>query len=197
LEMKQKLEQEGISIKYIDIGGGLGIQYQDKMPTKPEDYAHQLKEKIKDQGVTLILEPGRSLVGNAAMLLTRVQYIKRSEGHTFVIVDAGMNDLARPAIYDAYHEIIPVELREAQTESADVVGPVCESSDVFGKQRTLPESKAGDNLAICSAGAYGCAMASHYNGRIKPAELMVDGEDITVIRERESYDDLCRNQVLD
>ncbi len=197
LEIKKQLEQEDISIKYLDIGGGLGIQYEYKAPTRPEDYAHQLKEKIKDKGVTLILEPGRSLVGNAAMLLCRVQYVKRSDDRTFLVVDAGMNGLARPAIYDAYHAIIPVQHRDGQMEQADIVGPVCESSDVFGKQRSLPASETGDLLAICSAGAYGFAMASHYNGRIKPAEVMVDGDTMAVIRERETYDDLCRNQVLD
>lgn len=197
LELRQTLIGKGIEIPYLDIGGGLGIQYKDESPTLPEEYAQKLYEKIRDAGVTLIVEPGRSIVGNAGILICRVQYVKRNDEHAFVVVDAGMNDLARPAIYGAFHQIVPVIAGSDAGENVHVVGPICESSDVFGRDRHLPICNTGDLLAICSAGAYGFAMASHYNGRIKPAEVMVEDTHHRLVRKRETYEDLCRHQILE
>ena len=163
--MRNTLKEKGIEIEYVDIGGGLGIRYQDEEPALPEDYAARLKEKVKDSGITLIVEPGRSIVGNAGILVSQVQYVKRTEDRTFVVIDAGMNDLARPAIYGAYHRIVPVQLNSDEREVVDVVVPICESSDVCCRHRDLPPLANGNLLAICSAGAYGFSMASHYNGK--------------------------------
>lgn len=195
LELRDRLQARGISIPYVDIGGGLGIRYENESPITTQEYGQRLKEKIAESGATLIIEPGRSIMGNAAVLLCEVQYVKRTVDRTFVVVNAAMNDLARPAIYGAYHHIIPVNLNNRSVEKVDVVGPICESSDVFGKDRELPTCESGDLLAICSAGAYGYAMASYYNGRVRPAEVLVDGDAHRLIRRRETYEDLIRNQI--
>jgi diaminopimelate decarboxylase len=188
------LANKGIALKYIDLGGGLGINYNDENPETAEEYGKKLKEKFADTGATLVIEPGRSVVGNAGVLITKVTYVKRSADKVFVVVDAGMNDLARPAIYEAFHAIAPVKAAGGQ-ETVDVVGPICESSDVFGKGRELPVCHSGDLLAVCSAGAYGFSMASYYNGRVRPAEVLVDGDAHRLIRKRETLDDLIRNQI--
>ncbi len=197
LEFRQSLQNKGLAIPYLDLGGGLGIQYENHVPETPSEYSRKLRQRVKDSGVTLILEPGRSIVGNAGILLTKVTYVKKNDDKIFVVVDAGMNSLARPAIYGAYHHIVPVDLRDGAPQPVDVVGPICESSDVFGKNRSLPPCRPGDLLAICSAGAYGYSMASNYNGQLRPAEVLVDGHHGRLIRRRETLDDLLRNQVLD
>lgn len=196
LEFRAELIEKGFDIAYLDLGGGLGIQYENQAPETPNEYASKIKQRIKDSGATLILEPGRSLIGNACLLLTRVTYVKKNEDKTFVVVDVGMNSLARPAIYGAYHDIVPARVREGKLQTVDVVGPICESSDVFGKDRKLPPCKPGDILAICSAGAYGFSMSSNYNGQLRPAEVLVDEWGCCLIRQRETYDDLLRGQLL-
>ena len=195
LALHKELREKGITAKYIDIGGGLGIKYKDEDPESSTEYARKLKDRFASSHATLILEPGRSLVGNAGVLLTRVTYIKRTPVKTFYVVDAGMNDLARPAIYGAHHSIVPVQCSD-EAHAVDVVGPICESSDVFGKERQLPACKEGDFLAICSAGAYGFSMSSHYNGRVRPCEILVNGNEYKLVRKRESLDELWRNQII-
>lgn len=195
MNLRQRLEEKGLSLPYVDIGGGLGIRYEQEAPKPAREYAEELKAKVENSGATLILEPGRSILGNAALLITEVQYVKRNPDRTFLVVDAAMNDLARPAIYGAFHEIVPVQEKPVSNEPVDVVGPICETSDTFGKERRLPECGRGDLLGICSAGAYGFAMASFYNGRVRCAEVLVEGDQHRLIRKRETMEDLLRNQV--
>ncbi|MBI4184867.1 MAG: diaminopimelate decarboxylase [Proteobacteria bacterium] len=182
----RRLRAAGLAIRRLDLGGGLGIRYRDEQPPTPEAYAALVAETVGGLGCELIFEPGRLLVGNAGVLLTRVLYVKRTASHRFVIVDAGMNDLIRPALYDAWHEIVPV--REpapgAGLAPAEVVGPVCETGDTFARARALPEVAAGDLLAIRSAGAYGAVMASAYNSRPLVPEVLVRGADFAVVRPR-------------
>ena len=191
----KELKESGIDIKYIDAGGGLGIRYDDEEPPHPKELGNVLLPLIKDTGCTLILEPGRVLTGNAGMLLTKVLYLKTGEVKNFVIVDAGMNDLIRPSLYEAHHEILPVEKRAGESFTADVVGPICESGDFLAKDRELMKPETGDLLAVMSAGAYGFTMSSNYNSRPRVAEVMVDGDSYTVIRKRESYEDLIRGEL--
>ncbi len=189
-----KLKESGIDIKYIDAGGGLGIRYGEETPPHPKELGDVLLPLIKDTGCTLILEPGRVLVGNAGTLVTKVLYLKTGEVKNFVIVDAGMNDLIRPSLYEAHHEIQPVEKQSGESFKADVVGPICESGDFLAKDRELMKPAPGDLLAVMSAGAYGFTMSSNYNSRPRVAEVMVDGDTYTVIRRRESYEDLIRGE---
>ncbi len=182
-----KLAQAGISLRYLDLGGGLGIVYGQEEPPPPQDYARALVKELGDLKVTLILEPGRVLVGNAGILVTKVLYFKETPTKKFIIVDAGMNDLLRPAFYDAYHEIIPVTLKNRPQIVADVVGPICETGDFFARDRELPLVKPGELLAIMSAGAYGFVMSSNYNSRPRPPEILVNGDQFHVIRRRETY----------
>lgn len=196
LDFKGQLKAKNIEINYLDVGGGLGIQYENENQETPNQYASKLKDRLKDEDVTIVVEPGRSIVGNAGVLVTQISYVKRTDDRIFVVVDAGMNDLARPAIYTAFHEIVPVTGADQPMETVDVVGPICESSDVFGKQRKLPACERGKLLAVCSAGAYGFAMASYYNGRVRPAEVLVDGSNHKLIRNRETHEDLWRNQIF-
>jgi len=191
----KELKESGIDIKYIDAGGGLGIRYDDEEPPHPKELGNVLLPLIKDTGCTLILEPGRVLTGNAGMLLTKVLYLKTGEVKNFVIVDAGMNDLIRPSLYEAYHEILPVEKRAGESFTADVVGPICESGDFLAKDRELMKPETGDLLAVMSAGAYGFTMSSNYNSRPRVAEVMVDGDTYTIIRKRETYEDLIRGEL--
>ena len=180
----------GIELKYLDIGGGLGIVYLEEKPPHPQEYAKALIKEIKDIDATLILEPGRVIVGNAGILVTKVLYTKQNQYKKFVIVDAGMNDLIRPAFYQAYHEIIPVEKINGKKEIVDVVGPICESGDFFAKDRELPILKRGDLLAIMSAGAYGFVMSSNYNSRPRASEVLVKDQSFFIIRRKETYTDL-------
>jgi len=190
-----ELRKEGHMITTLDLGGGLGIPYDSNQsePPLPHAYAEMVKEHTQGVNCQLIFEPGRLIVGNAGILVTKVLYLKHASDRVFVIVDAGMNDLMRPALYDSYHDIIPVRVQEnAKTELVDVVGPVCESSDIFAEKRLLKLPAQGDLLAMRSAGAYGASMASTYNARSLPMEIMVRGKEFFVIRERETYEDLTR-----
>lgn len=179
------LARDGIALEHIDVGGGLGIRYRDETPPPPRAYIDALLARLHERPQKLIFEPGRNLVGNAGLLLTRVEYLKRGDAKNFAIVDAAMNDLIRPALYDAHHEIVPVTPGRAEAVTYDVVGPVCESGDFLGRDRTLAVAE-GDLLAVLSAGAYGMAQASNYNSRGRAAEVMVDGADLHLVRERES-----------
>jgi len=193
VELIQRLRERDFDIQYLDFGGGLGITYESEEPPDPTEYARAIREIAGDLGVTYILEPGRVLVGNAAVMVTRVLYTKEAEKH-FVIVDAGMNDLTRPAMYDAYHRIVPVVEKNGEIITADIVGPICESSDYLAKQRDIPRMVRDDLLAVESAGAYSFSMASNYNSRPRCAEVMVDGDKVRVVRKRETYKDLIRGE---
>jgi len=190
------LRAEGLDIKYLDMGGGLGITYDSEAPPHPSKYGEAIIEATKGLGVTLIFEPGRSMAGNAGVLATTVLYTKEGTEKNFIIVDAAMNDLARPSLYGSYHAIKAVKKMTAKEVTADVVGPICESSDFLAKDRLLPEVTQGDCLAVMSAGAYGFSMSSNYNTRARAAEVMVNGTEFTVIRKRETVEDLLRNEVL-
>src|SRR5713101_696664 len=186
------LRESGVALRYLDLGGGLGIPYQEE-PPPPSEYAAALLGPLRGLGLKLIIEPGRVLVGNAGALVTRVLYLKETDVKRFVVIDGAMNDLIRPVLYEAYHRILPVERRaSAPVVTADVVGPVCESGDFFAREREMPEPRDGDLLAVMSAGAYGFVMASNYNSRPRAPEIMVDGAEAHVVRERESFEDLVR-----
>ena len=187
-EFVKKLREQGTELKYFDIGGGLAIVYKDEEPATPAELVKEVLPIISELGMTFVCEMGRYMVGNAAMLVTKVEYVKENPDKTFVIVDAAMNDLIRPALYEAYHEIAAVE-DKAETFVCDVVGPVCESADFFRKDMTLPKVGEGDLLAVCSAGAYGFTMSSNYNSRNRAAEVLVEGDEMTLIRRRETYED--------
>jgi len=199
VRLVRELEKEGIGLRYLDIGGGLGISYREaeKAPT-PGEFAGRLKPLIKELKCKIILEPGRAIVGSAGILITKVLYVKKTSKKNFVIVDGAMNDLIRPSLYDAYHEIIPVQkLRTPSSElrtTVDIVGPVCESGDYFAKDRELAEVKSGDLLAILDTGAYGFSMSSNYNARPKVAEILVEKDKYCIIRKREGYSDLIREE---
>ena len=195
-ELVEALREDGIALRYLDVGGGLGIRYHEESPPPPGDYVHTLKPFLQRAGLTVMLEPGRSLVGNAGVLLTRVIYRKATEGRRFVIVDAAMNDLIRPALYNAHHEIRPVAepAPGAPLDVVDVVGPVCESGDFLAKERPMPPVEAGALLALLSGGAYGFAMASNYNARPRAAEVLVHNDRFQVVRRRETYEDLIAGE---
>lgn len=196
LALLDKLHAEGIEIKHIDIGGGLGIRYRDEQPPLPADYAQAINAQLLGKDYQVILEPGRAIAGNAGILVTRVEHLKHNSERHFAIVDAAMNDLMRPALYDAWQEIIPLSPREdAPCLDYDVVGPVCETGDFLGKQRPLKLNE-GDLLAIRSAGAYGFSMSSNYNTRPRAAEVMVDGDQYFLIRERETVAELFAGEHL-
>jgi diaminopimelate decarboxylase len=190
------LQKEGARIRYLDLGGGLGITYNDEMPPRPEEYARAILEGLAGLDVTLILEPGRVIVGNAGILVTEVQYLKETDEKKFVIVDGGMNDLIRPALYGSYQAIQPVMQNSREKIVADVVGPICESGDFFAKDREIARPERGDLLAVMSAGAYGFTMASNYNSHPKPPEVLVDGDQYYVIRARETLEDLIRGETI-
>lgn len=188
LLLVDQLKEDGIEIRHLDLGGGLGVRYQDETPPSPAEYVEALLEKLGDREFELIFEPGRAIAANAGILLTRVEYLKEGEEKNFAIVDAAMNDLLRPALYDAWQGIIPASIKEdGSNKTWDVVGPVCETGDFLGKDREL-NLTAGDLLAVTSAGAYGFAMASNYNSRNRPAEVIVDGAERHLVRQRESYE---------
>ena len=190
LALVSKLNETGIQLQHIDIGGGLGIRYRQETPPEPEAYVQALNQVLGNLPYEIILEPGRAIVGNAGILLTRVEYLKNTAAKNFAIVDAAMNDLIRPVLYDAWQEILPVQPRTEQIEQVyDIVGPICETSDFLGKDRLLA-LQTGDLLAIRSAGAYGFVMSSNYNSRPRVAEIMVDGKQMAVVRRHETLEDL-------
>ncbi|NTV13640.1 MAG: diaminopimelate decarboxylase [Desulfobulbaceae bacterium] len=191
-----RLQSEGITVSHLDLGGGLGIQYRDEEPPHPEAYAQAIQAELAGLDCTLILEPGRVIVGNAGALITRVHYTKQGPTKKFVIVDAGMNDLARPSLYGAYHAIRPVHDKGGGLEVADVVGPICETGDFLSRDQEVPVSVPGDLLAVMSAGAYGFSMSSNYNSRPRVAEVLVAGDGYHLIRSRESYNDLIRGEEI-
>ena len=195
-KMVLQLREEGIPIAYIDIGGGLGITYKDELPPQPGDYGKIIEKELKGMGLTVILEPGRVLVGNSGILVTQLLYRKQGPGKTFYIVDGAMNDLVRPAFYDAYHEIIPVNRETGTDIKTDIVGPICESGDFFAKDRNVADLQRGEFLAIMGAGAYGFSMSSNYNSRRRAAEVLVKGKEFFVIRKRESFKDLIRGESI-
>ena len=196
LAMVDKLAEAGITLKHIDLGGGLGIRYRDEQAPQPGELATALCEKLQGRQLEVMIEPGRSIAGNAGILLTRVLYLKHSDNNNFAIVDAAMNDLMRPALYSAWQDIIAVQPRQdGAPKLYDVVGPVCETGDFLGKKRELNVAQ-GDYLAIRSAGAYGFSMSSNYNSRPRAAEIMVDGDRATVVRERESLESLMQGETV-
>lgn len=189
LGLVEQLEKKDIHISHIDVGGGIGITYDDETPPAFADYTHAVLEKLNQKKVKLLFEPGRALVGNAGVLLTRVEYLKPAESKNFAIVDAAMNDLMRPALYDAYHNIIAAKPRTGETSIYEIVGPVCETGDFLGHDRAL-NLKENDVLVVESAGAYAMSMASNYNTRARAAEVMVNHDQVHVVREREKISDL-------
>jgi diaminopimelate decarboxylase len=190
LSLIDELAEDGIQIKHLDIGGGLGIHYRDETPPTPAEYAQSLAPLLKDRNLEILLEPGRAIAGNAGILLTKVEFIKPTEAKCFAIVDAAMNDLLRPALYQSWQNIQTVKQHsDTEVVSYDIVGPICETGDFLGKDRELAIEQ-GDLLAIRSAGAYGFAMSSNYNSRPRAAEVMVEGDKVHLVRERETINDL-------
>jgi diaminopimelate decarboxylase len=201
--LAETLRSSGMNIQYLDIGGGLGIPYNEESPPDPAKFSRAILPLLKSFHCNLILEPGRSITGNAGILVTKTLYLKKHSvknrfrpGKEFIIVDAGMNDLLRPSFYDAFHTILPVKRTRRKKITADIVGPICESGDFLGKNRVINNIQPGDLLAVMSAGAYGFSMSSNYNSRPKAAEVLVKGKDFFVIREREQYKDLVRGVKL-
>ncbi|MCA9499389.1 MAG: diaminopimelate decarboxylase [Nitrospirales bacterium] len=193
----QTLQAKGMHIQYLNIGGGLGITYSDETPPHPKQLAEAISPLLQSVSCKIIMEPGRSIVGNAGILVTKVLYNKEGANKHFVIVDAAMNDLLRPSLYEAHHDIQPVKKKESSAINiVDVVGPICESGDFLAKDRKMPQCDPGDLLAVMSAGAYGFTMASNYNSRPRVPEVLVQEKAITVIRKRESYEDLIRGESI-
>ena len=195
-ELASALAARGHTISFVDVGGGLGIVYKDEHPPSPVDYARAVARATAATFATVILEPGRVIAGNAGVLLTRTIVRKQAPKKTFVVVDAGMNDLVRPALYGAHHEVRPVKKRRGRAVAVDLVGPVCESSDVLARDRRMVLPDQGELLAVSTAGAYGMTMASNYNSRLRPAEVLVEGSSFRVVREREKPQDLWRGEAL-
>jgi len=191
-----QLRMEGMEIRYLDLGGGLGITYNDEEPPHPYEYASNILEEIRSFNCTLILEPGRVIVGNAGILVSRVLYTKENEEKRFIIVDAAMNDLVRPSYYGSFHQILPVREEAREEIVADVVGPICESADFLAKGRKMPRPNPGELITVMSAGAYGFSMATNYNSRPRVAEVLVRDDEIHVIRKREDYEDLIRGEEI-
>jgi len=192
LSLTHTLISQGITIKYLNIGGGLGIPYNNDITPHPKDLAKAILPLLKGHNFKLILEPGRAIAGNAGILVTKVLYLKKQRRKEFVIVDAGMNDLIRPSLYDAFHNILPVRRNKRPEIVADIVGPICESGDFLAKKRKISRPLQGELLAVMSAGAYGFSMSSNYNSRPKAAEVLVKGKNFFIIREREKYRDLIK-----
>ncbi len=195
LEFVDWLGAAGMPIRHIDVGGGLGIRHGDERPPSIENYLGALFDRLAARKLRVLLEPGRALVGNAGLLLTRVEYLKHGTAKNFAVVDAAMNDFLRPALYDAWHEILPVVSSDRPQTLYDVVGPICESADFLAKSRPLAISQ-GDLLAVTSTGAYGMSMSSNYNSRPRPAEVMVDADAMHLIRDRESAAGLFASERL-
>jgi len=192
----QMLKDTGVNIQYLDLGGGLGITYDREEPPHPKEYGSAVKDELGLSGLTLIFEPGRVITGNAGILVTKVIYTKFASQKRFFIVDSGMNDLMRPSLYNSFHAVQPVTLSDRQKVKADIVGPICESGDFFAKNREMDSFEQGDLIAIMSAGAYGFSMSSNYNSRPRPCEVMVRDDQFYIIRERETYEDLVRGEVI-
>ncbi|WP_031484172.1 diaminopimelate decarboxylase [Maridesulfovibrio frigidus] len=190
LVFKGKLADMGIEIEHLDLGGGLGITYDDEQPPHPKEFGEALTKALEGQNLKIVLEPGRVIAGNAGILVTEVVYTKSTPSKNFLIVDAGMNDLIRPSLYQSFHNISEVVKNDRPKVEVDIVGPICESGDFLARDRELPEIKQGELLAVYSAGAYGFTMASNYNSRLRAAEIIVDGDDIIIARRRETYEDL-------
>ena len=200
-----RLKKKGIDLEYLNIGGGLGIIYDKETPQTAQKFAQKILPLLRKTGLKIILEPGRFIVGNAGILVTEVLYIKTGPKKKFVIVDAGMSDLIRPALYDAYHQILLTKTDKPlfagrqgapRTEKVDVVGPICESADFFAKERKIAKVKEGDYLAVMSAGAYGFSMSSNYNSRVRAGEVLVVKDKVFLVRERETHDDLVDNEII-
>ncbi len=189
------LASEGISLKHVDLGGGLGVPYIDEQPPSPAQFMARVDERLGDRNVSLVLEPGRSIAANAGILVTKLLHLKQGEDRKFAIIDAAMNDLLRPALYQAEQKVVPVVEQDRDTYTADLVGPICETGDFIAKGRTI-NTAVGEFLAIRSSGAYGFTMSSNYNSRPRAAELMIDGDKAYVIRQRESLSDLVRGESL-
>jgi len=195
VELTERLRAQGVPIRSLDLGGGLGVPYH-KDETAPPivDYIHAMCQRAAGHNLEILIEPGRSIVAEAGLLLTRVLYRKTNGEKEFVIVDAAMNDLIRPALYNSHHQIVPLRETDAEAIVADVVGPVCETGDFLARHREMPNVFPGDLLAICTVGAYGFVAASNYNARPRPPEILVEGDRYRVIRKRETYDDLIRGE---
>lgn len=195
LELVDQLAESGIVLRHLDLGGGLGIRYRDEVPPEPAEQIAALLAELGERSVEILIEPGRAIAGNAGVLLTEVLYLKHTDEKNFAIIDAAMNDLMRPALYGAWQEIVPLEPREGEVMHYDLVGPVCETGDFLGKDREL-NLMPGDLLAVKSAGAYGFTMSSNYNTRPRAVEIMVDGDQVHVIRQRESLEQLLQGETL-
>jgi diaminopimelate decarboxylase len=195
-KLLRDLEDAGIPLKFIDMGGGLGIRYKDERPPDPSTYAHAILSEIRNLPHTLIVEPGRAIVGNAGVLVTKVLYGKETGEKLFYIVDAAMNDLARPSLYQAHHEILPVVESDAPGVAADIVGPICETGDFLARERSLPPMEGESLLAVMSAGAYGFSMSSNYNSRPRIPEVLVAGDRAEVVRRRETYETLVHGETI-
>ncbi|HAY21450.1 MAG TPA: diaminopimelate decarboxylase [Desulfobacterales bacterium] len=195
-ELIARLRREDIQIRYLDIGGGLGIQYNEETPPHPVEYGRSIIQELQGLDCTLILEPGRVLVGNAGILVTKVLFTKQTEAKYFIIADAAMNDLARPSLYGSYHGIQPVVEKDRREVTASLVGPICESGDFLAKDRLMPAFDPGELVAVMSAGAYGFTMSSNYNSRPRVPEILVHKNEFYVIRQRETYEDLIRGEEI-
>ena len=196
LELALALRSEGIYPEFLDLGGGFGIPYKAELPFEFERLFAALTSRFRGSGFRPLIEPGRSVVGGAGVLLTRVLYVKENREKRFIVVDGGMNDLLRPALYGSYHEILPLERREGIERPADVVGPLCETGDFLARDRDLPEVRPGDFVAVMDTGAYGYVLASNYNSRPRPAEVLVAGDEARLIRRRETVDDLIAGELI-
>jgi diaminopimelate decarboxylase len=194
LSVAERLSTEGIRVEFLDLGGGYGIRYADEKPLDIDHLLHGIAARLQNTPYQLILEPGRALVGNAGILLTRVLYVKRSQQKNFIVVDAGMNDLMRPTLYGSYHQIVPARERAREKLLADVVGPLCETGDFLAQEREMPDVQPGDLLALLTVGAYGYVLASNYNTRPRPAEVLVHDSDAELIRRRETLADLMAGE---
>ncbi|MCK9193361.1 MAG: diaminopimelate decarboxylase [Nevskia sp.] len=196
LALIDRLAARGITLRHLDVGGGLGVRYDDETPPSPAEWANALKQKLLGRGLTIMTEPGRAIAGNAGVLLTRVELLKPGAHKNFAVIDAAMNDLIRPSFYDAWHAVLPVHAAsKAESKTWDLVGPVCETGDWLARDRALALAE-GDLLAFRTAGAYGFTMSSNYNSRGRAAEVLVDGETMHLVRTRETFEDLVRGETL-
>lgn len=193
-----ELREQGHTINYLDLGGGLGIPYDDETPPTPDNYGDMVIEKTKELNCQLVFEPGRVIAGNAGILVSEVIYLKTTSDRKFLVIDAAMNDLIRPAMYDAHHNIVPIKQREPKTPEVemDIVGPICESGDTFAKKRLFPEVEPGELIAFRSCGAYGAVMSSTYNSRLLVPEVLVDGDQFHIIRKRQTYEELLGRDII-